>query len=239
MPITPSQTPRQQTEPLQPEQSQLLLQHLQAVLDQNKHQNLTRINTLKDGALLHIEDSLTALPEVTAAPAGPLLDIGSGAGYPGIPLALATGRATTLLEANRNKAHFLRDFLRAQKLDTQITVVSQRVEDYARSAAESYAVATARAVAELAVLLEYAAPLLFTGGQLITYKAQPSEAELEQSKQAAPLLGFDPPKLRPLNLSDGKTARTILTYTKTTTPTLTLTRPRRPGMAKKHPLGKQ
>ena len=76
----------------------LIVRHLNLVIKANETLNLTRIDTAEEGMLLHIEDSLTGLEEVSEAPSGLYGDLGSGAGFPGIPLAIATGRETVLID---------------------------------------------------------------------------------------------------------------------------------------------
>ncbi|MCL1890802.1 MAG: 16S rRNA (guanine(527)-N(7))-methyltransferase RsmG [Coriobacteriia bacterium] len=217
------------------EQQELLSRHLAFVLDYNKQVNLTTISTVKEGLLLHVEDSLMALEELQQAPEGPLADLGSGGGFPGIPLAIATGRPTTLIESIAKKAQALQCFVDQEGLGSQITVVAQRSEEFACEARESFAVVTARAVSELPVLVELAAPLLALGGQLVCYKGQPSPEELARGRGAASVCGLIEKSLRTCFLSDGTTQRTIVGYEKVEEPSIAL--PRRNGMAKKRPLG--
>ena len=75
-------------------QRELLDKHLELVIEENKVTNLTRIVDWESAQVLHVEDSLAGLPEVEEALEGPYLDMGSGAGFPGIPLAIMTGRET-------------------------------------------------------------------------------------------------------------------------------------------------
>ena len=77
----------------------LLRRHLELVIEANKTTNITRIESMEEGMVLHVEDSLVGLPELEAAPAGRYADLGSGAGYPGIPLAVETGRETLLVDS--------------------------------------------------------------------------------------------------------------------------------------------
>ena len=88
---------------LSQEKQELLLSHLRMVMDANERVNLTRISDMEEGLLLHVEDSLTALQEMERAPDGLYADMGSGAGFPGIPLAIATGRKTTLIDSRKKK----------------------------------------------------------------------------------------------------------------------------------------
>lgn len=214
----------------------LLLEHLKAVLTYNQTKNLTSISDLAAGKVLHIEDSLAILPEVEKAPSGALADLGSGAGYPGIPLALATGRQTTLIEANKKKAAFLQGFVNDNDLADQVTVTELRSEELAQTHAGSFAVVTARAVAELPVLLELAAPLLSEGGHFVAMKGRPEESELLRGNQAAEKLCFSLVSKRSYSLGDqeNKQQRCVLVYEKRGQSSFTL--PRRPGMAAKRPL---
>jgi 16S rRNA (guanine527-N7)-methyltransferase len=213
---------------------ELLTKHLLFVLDYNKKVNLTSIDNLSAGFLLHIEDSLSALPEVGQAPDGRMADIGSGGGFPGIPLAVVSGRSTTLIESIKKKAVALQEFVDKEHLSAQIAVTALRSEQVALQQPEVFAVVTARAVSELPILLELASPLLQTGGYLVTLKGQPTKDELVRGERAATIVGMQLVQQRQLLLSDGATKRTIITYEKSAAPQINL--PRRPGMATKHPL---
>ena len=129
------------------------------VLEANAKFNLTGARTEAEFAS-HIADSLTVLPYVL----GPYIDIGSGAGLPGIPVALASGVETTLLEATQKKAKFLTETIEALGLDAH--VISARAEDAGRDPRwrEQFQSATIRAVASAPAALELAAPFLAVGG---------------------------------------------------------------------------
>lgn len=217
------------------EQPKLLL-HLEAVLEQNRKQNLTSIKTIDAGKVFHIEDSLAVLPEVNGAPAGLMADIGSGAGYPGIPLALVSGRQTALVESQQNKARFLEHFLALNDLADQISVYACRTEELAREQGETFSVITARAVAELPVLLELAAPLLSSGGHFIALKGRQDATELERGATVAGLLGFELESTRcyAMRFEEAEYQRSVYVYKKTGDSSVVL--PRRPGMATKRPL---
>jgi 16S rRNA (guanine527-N7)-methyltransferase len=219
---------------LKPAQQALLEKHLSFVNAYNRKVNLTHINSFEQGRLLHIEDSLAALAEVNKAPAGVLLDLGSGAGFPGIPLAIATARQVLLLESIQKKAQALEVFIAQEKLDSHIKVIIKRSEEYAHEAPACAAVVTARAVGELPELIELAAPLMMHKGQLICYKAKPSPDELIRGLCAASLCGLREQERRSYVLSDGLTQRMLVVYEKIEEPQIKL--PRRNGMAKKKPL---
>jgi 16S rRNA (guanine527-N7)-methyltransferase len=213
---------------------EILTQHLRFVLERNKQVNLTGIDSFDAGILLHVEDSLTALPEVESAPEGIMLDIGSGAGFPGIPLAVASGRKTILVESIAKKAAVLQAFIDSVDLMGQISVVSERSEEVAAKQPEVAAVVTARAVSELPVLVELASPLLCDGGVLVALKGSPTAEELERGVRAGALVGMELVAQRCLTLSDAVNKRTIVVFKKVDKPSIVL--PRRAGMAAKRPL---
>ena len=215
-------------------QKELLQRHLEFVFAYNQKVNLTHITSYEKGMVLHVEDSLTGLTEVNNAPAGSLVDIGSGGGYPGIPLAVASGRHTVLLESVRKKAEALELFIKQEKLEETIKVFAKRSEDYAREEKPGHAVVTARAVCELSELVELAAPLMADNGHLICYKAKPSLEELSRGFKAAEICGLKEVSKRPCLLSDKETRRLLIVFEKIAKPKIEL--PRRNGMAKKHPL---
>ena len=212
----------------------LLLKHLRAVIKHNSTKNLTSIKDLDAGKVLHIEDSLAVLPELEEAPEGMLADLGSGAGFPGIPLALVSGRITTLVEANKKKSEFLRSFIEENALTGGLTVRACRSEELAVESPQAYSVVTARAVAELPVLLELSEPLISPGGYFIALKGKPEAEEIERGNTAAARVGFEFIKTRKYTLSDGESKRCVLVYKKASESTVKL--PRRPGMATKRPL---
>ncbi|MDR2493174.1 MAG: 16S rRNA (guanine(527)-N(7))-methyltransferase RsmG [Coriobacteriales bacterium] len=216
------------------EQQDLLVKHLNLVIETNKTINVTRISDYHDGLIHHIEDSLAGLDALRKAPEGKLADIGSGAGYPGIPLAVVSGRATTLIESIQKKAAALNSYLEAMKTGETIRVEARRAEELAQQYREHYAVVCARAVSELPVLVELAAPLLCRSGLLLCYKGRPSEEELRRGDCAAELCGMKAIEPEIYSLNETITERMIVLYQKQSKPSIHL--PRRVGLAKKHPL---
>ncbi len=212
----------------------LVDKHLALVLEANKTTNVTRITDPDEAQMLHIEDSLIGLPEVLAAPEGKMADMGSGAGFPGIPLAIVTGRNTVLIESVGKKAALLESFATELEISDRVKVFSGRLEDYAKEARASFAVITARALAQTSILMELAAPLLAPHGQLICYKAKPTDEELQHAKSLEKTLGMKIVNIRKTQLSDGETERCIITIEKVGKPEIKL--PRRIGMAQKKPL---
>lgn len=208
--------------------------HLALVIEANQRLNLTRIDSWESGLLLHIEDSLAGKPEVDAAPSGLLGDMGSGAGFPGIPLAIATGRRTVLIESVAKKAAALDGFISELGLVGQVETFAGRLEDLCESRRASFAVMTARALSQMGSLMELASPLLVAGGRLVCYKAKPTDAEVEHALELQDVLGMALVSDRRYVLSDGVTERRLFVFEKIGKPQIKL--PRRVGMAQKKPL---
>lgn len=215
------------------EQQQLLDLHLQLVLEENQRSNLTRITNWQQGQLLHIEDSLLGLPELLSAPEGPYADLGTGGGFPGLPLAIVSGRETLLVDSVAKKTQALDRIIAQLGLEGLVSTYTGRSEELALEQPGAFAVITARALSALPSLLELASPLLQLGGQLVCYKAQVDGEELELAKALEPKLGMKLVSVREALLSDEETPRTILVFEKVAEPTVKL--PRRPGMAQKRP----
>lgn len=215
------------------EQRKLLDTHLELVIQENTITNLTRIIDWEQGQLLHIEDSLQGLPEVLEAPEGLLIDLGTGGGFPGIPLAIMTRRETLLVDSVGKKIKALDRIINELGLTDHIKTYAGRAEDLAQQEPESAAVITARALSSLPSLLELAAPLLQKGGHLVCYKGQPSDEEVTHARELEDLLGMELISQRDLVLSDNETHRSILVFEKVAEPKVKL--PRRVGMAQKKP----
>lgn len=218
---------------LQIEQRKLLDLHLELVLKENERSNLTRIVDWQQGQLLHIEDSLVGLQEFEDAPSGRAADLGSGGGFPGIPLAIASGRQIMLVDSVAKKTTALDRMIEELGLEGQVSTYTGRSEELALEMPESFVVITARALSSLPSLLELAVPLLSLDGQLICYKAAVEAEELKQAAGLEEKLGMKLVSLRTTQLSDNETNRTILVYEKVGEPMVSL--PRRPGMAQKRP----
>ncbi len=217
------------------EQSEMLCHaYLDSILRANETTNLTRITDEEQAALLHLEDSLVGLPEVNESPEGLYGDLGSGGGFPGVPLALATGRETVLVDSVKKKMAIVQSILDNLQLSDRITTSSERIEDLPADYEEHFAVLTARALSRLVSLIELASPLLFKGGRLVCYKAQVTPDEIEEAKAVQSLVGMKLVSQREAFLSDGKTKRTILVFEKVARPRIKL--PRRVGLAQKQPL---
>lgn len=147
----------------------------------NKKFNLTSITNDNEIYLKHFYDSLCIMKAQELLNSSSLLDIGTGAGFPGIPVAIVNKDIKiTLVESNKKKCEFLKvvkDSLNLQNVE----IINARAEDFAKTNREKFEVATSRAVANLSILLELEFPALSVGGVLIALKSNVQE-ELENSK---------------------------------------------------------
>lgn len=212
-------------------QASLLSQHLDLVFEANRSFNLTRI-TPKDALALHVLDSLAALPELLACPAGAFVDIGAGAGFPGIPLHVLSGREGALVESVKKKAAFLSDAVQALCLNLSVHAV--RAEELALAAPFAYSAVVARALTSMPALVELAAPLLARGGRLVALKGRPESEELSRGDAAARICGLARISTRELVLPGTDAMRTIVVYERSGNASTRL--PRRSGMAQRYPL---
>lgn len=213
--------------------TELLNKHLDLVIKANETTNITRIVSRETAQVLHIEDSLSALPEFEKAPQGLYGDLGSGAGFPGFPIAIETGRETVLVESVKKKAALLDQFAQDLGLEN-VSVFPGRAEELALQKKEQFAVLSARALSQLGSLLELGSPLLKIGGQFICYKARVEDEELKHACSLENKLGMKLISDRGFYLSDRETYRRILVFEKVKKASIKL--PRRNGMAQRSPL---
>lgn len=200
-------------------------------------EDLTAPTTVRDptaAADRHVADSLVALELPTVRGARRIADVGSGAGWPGLALAVALPEATVaLVESAVRHCRYLERAVAASGL-TNVEVVHARVEEW-EAGIGAHDLVTARALASLPVLVEYAAPLLAAAGCLVAWKGAVDEPELEAGAAAAAMLGLEPLDVRPVVPYPEAERRTLHSFRKVapTPPGY----PRRPGMAVKRPLG--
>jgi 16S rRNA (guanine527-N7)-methyltransferase len=183
---------------------------------------------------IHIADSLSALDLPGLAEAEHLVDIGSGAGFPGLPLAVALPLArVSLVESQARKCAFLRRLCRMAGI-ANVEVICARVEEW-QEGRERCDVALARAVGPPSVVLEYAAPPLRVGGRLVDWRGHLEAHERVRAETAAGELGLELSAVREVAPFPGASALRLYLYLKVrATPERF---PRRPGMASKRPLG--
>jgi 16S rRNA (guanine527-N7)-methyltransferase len=185
----------------------------QELLDWNTRINLTAITNPEEVMVKHFLDSLSLL-QAYDRPQTRLIDIGSGAGFPGLPLKIVRPAwDMALVEATGKKVAFLQHMVESLEL-SGVTAIHTRAEDLAqqREYRAAFDLVTARAVSALPILLEYAAPFCRAGGTIILYKKGDLAEELLQGKRAARLLGVSPPVDQPVTLPGLADDRRLLVW---------------------------
>lgn len=158
------------------------------VLERNQVMNLTAITEPRDVAALHLLDSLELLP-LAGLETERLVDVGCGAGFPGVPLAIAgPGLDVTLLDSQRKRVDFLEEACGKLGL-SNTTCVHGRAEEFVQTEREGFDAAVSRAVAALPVLCELCLPLVRVGGRMLAMKSSHSEEEIDGAKNAVKTLG--------------------------------------------------
>ncbi|MDD5368341.1 MAG: 16S rRNA (guanine(527)-N(7))-methyltransferase RsmG [Anaerolineaceae bacterium] len=217
-------------------QMDLFTRYETELLEWNARFNLTAIREPEGIRTKHFLDSLTCLIAFRDAPPGRLIDIGTGAGFPGIPLKIVIpGLRLTLVESVGKKAVFCRHVVQSLKLDG-VEVVQARAEEVGQMSAhrERYDWSVARAVASFPVLVEYLLPLVKVGGHALAQKGEGGPAEAHGSERALKLLGGRLKQLIPVQLPGVVEDRYLLVVDKVAaTPSQY---PRRPGVPAKTPL---
>jgi len=223
-------------------QQELFTRYRAEMLAWNEHTNLTAITDPAAVLTRHFLDSLTLAvaltPQQRAAPMR-LVDVGAGAGLPGLALAIAYPHwRVTLLDSVGKKTAFLSHACRALGLDGRVTVLTGRAENIAHDQAHRahYDIATARAVAGLATLAEYLLPFCRVGGAMVALKKGGLAAEVAAAAAAVAMLGGTPLTILPVPLlADLGGDRALLVARKThATPAAY---PRRAGLPAKEPFG--
>jgi 16S rRNA (guanine527-N7)-methyltransferase len=208
--------------------------HLEMVLSERLTVNLVAESTVDDALRLHVVDSLLARDMLSGCSG--LIDIGSGAGFPGIPLGVALRVPTVLVESRHKKAAFLGRVAQAlSESGFSIEVECERAEDpdlISRRCGVDAVVA--RAVSGLPTLVELAAPLLSSGGAFVAHKGLPSEEELERGNEVARIVGMSEAEVFESELPGGDESRCLVRYVKQRDSQIDL--PRRKGRASKSPL---
>jgi 16S rRNA (guanine527-N7)-methyltransferase len=222
----------------------------------NQRFNLTALTSYRDVQLKHFLDSLTcllALPAKSADTCAPTLlpdkmpigaswepllclDVGTGAGFPGLPLKIIRPEIKlTLLEATEKKTTFLRHIVKRMGLD-DVEIITGRAEELGQDPhhRERYDVVLARAVADLSVLAEYCLPFCRVGGRFVAQKGDDIERETSAAQRALSMLGGDLCEVKKIELLDLLVRRSLVLICKTAATPADY--PRRPGIPSKRPL---
>lgn len=185
-------------------------QYMQLLLEWNTKINLTAITEPKEVLTKHFIDSISIVPYIEEN--AKVLDIGTGAGFPGIPLKIVLPQNhLTLLDSLNKRINFLNEVITSLKLEG-IEAIHGRAEEFCRTAErrESYDIVTSRAVAKLNVLLEYMLPFVKIGGKCICMKSLEIDEELEDAKRAIEVLGGKLEEIRTITLENTDITRKII-----------------------------
>ena len=213
-----------------------LLTYEKELLEWNQKFNLTAIRDAESIRTKHFLDSFSCVLAWKASPPNQLIDVGTGAGFPGIPLKiLYPSLRLTLVESVGKKAMFCQHIVRVLGLE-HVEVIQARAEDLGQDPRhrEKYDWAIARAVANLNVLSEYLIPLVKIGGTVLAQKGESGPAEAQSAEEAMKLLGGKLKQLIPVNLPGVADDRYLVVVEKVaaTPPRY----PRKPGIPMKQPL---
>ena len=208
--------------------------YMNLLLEWNEKINLTAITKPEEIILKHFIDSMTIAKEIKEE--ARLIDVGTGAGFPGIPLKIIReDMEVTLLDSLNKRILFLQEVINQLSL-TKVEATHSRVEEFGKNKKyrESFDYATSRAVANLSTLSEYLIPLVKVNGCCISMKGPDIKEEIQQSKKAILLLGGKIEKIHNFQLpkSDIKRNVIVIRKVKKTPPKY----PRKPGMAAKEPI---
>ena len=195
------------------EKRQTLCDFGHAMVKQNEVMNLTGITEDTAVARLHLLDSLTVMA-CSDMEGKTLIDVGCGAGFPGVPLAVATGARVTLLDSLGKRMKWLEEVL--PTLGIQAECVTARAEEAIATRRESYDFATSRAVARLNILLELTAPYVKVGGAVLAMKGAAAKEELAECGNAISRLGLKLEEVREFPIDGASHAVIVLRKVKPT-----------------------
>ena len=216
-------------------QRRQLLKHIELLTEINKKLNLTRITSIDDALVLHILDSLLPLKvcDDFLTNKKNYIDIGTGGGFPGLPLSIMSNNQSLLVDSIGKKVNAVQTMINEIGLGNRVRAEKLRAEEIPSSYKNMFDFVTFRAVAKTNILLEYAEPFLATQGILIVMKANVDEIELQDASQAAKIFGYENVSRETFELPNNLGHREILLYKKVAKSKIKL--PRKNGMAKSNP----
>lgn len=215
-----------------------LLKYYEMLVLWNEKMNLTAITEYNEVLKKHFIDSLSIVKAYDISSAGNIsvIDIGTGAGFPGLVLKIAFPKLSiTLLDSLNKRIHFLNTVIKELELK-KVETIHGRAEDYAKQASyrEKYDLCVSRAVANLATLSEYCLPFVKKGGRFISYKSEKVSEELLQSEKAITILGGSVSNQVEFYLPDSDIFRNLFVIEKTNVTPKKY--PRKAGVPAKEPL---
>ena len=198
------------------EQRQQFVDFYEYLVEKNKVMNLTGITEFQEVLVKHFLDSLSCVKAVDIKKVKRMMDVGTGAGFPGVPLKIAFPHLEAcLLDSLKKRVNFLEETFDLLKL-TDITAVHGRAEEYAKNKAyrESFDLCVSRAVSNLATLSEYCLPYVKVGGSFISYKSGTVQEEAEQAEKAVKILGGKIRDVVYFSLPDSEIQRSLVVIEK-------------------------
>ncbi|HSD82685.1 MAG TPA: 16S rRNA (guanine(527)-N(7))-methyltransferase RsmG, partial [Anaerolineae bacterium] len=196
---------------LSPAQLEQFARYADLLIDWNLRFNLTSIVDPRDIVIKHFLDSLSIIRSIPPGPCQ-LIDVGAGAGLPGVPIKLVRPDVSlTLLEATRKKCDFLKAVIDELHL-TEAQVINGRAEEAGRLAEhrEQYDIALARAVAEMPTLIEYLLPLVRVGGLALAQKSKEASSDVQRAERALTILGGELSDIVALSVPELNEARYLV-----------------------------
>ncbi len=213
------------------------IKYYEILVEWNSFMNLTGITEYEEVVQKHFVDSLVLCKAININDVHSLIDIGTGAGFPGLPLKIAYPHLkVTLLDSLQKRIKFLDEVIHQLGLEEGIETIHGRAEDFAKPSMkrESYDVCVSRAVANLASLSEYCLPYVKVGGYFIPYKSGKIDEELEESKKAIFLLGGKIEEEIKFTLPESDISRSLIKIKKVSATPKKY--PRKSGLATKEPI---